>query len=82
VAHLKKNGKLPANEIYKAVVQAHGYYSRQSLYNALKDEKTFKKVGEDYMVAGGAASATATSDEEAETFVKAVEGESATSSVV
>ncbi len=38
------DGSSPA-ELWKKVVGRYGYWSRQSLYNALKDVKLFKKVG-------------------------------------
>jgi hypothetical protein len=70
----------PAAEIYKQVCAKAGYFSRQSLYNALKDEKSYEKQGEGAAakfrrVAGASASAkaapaTKTTDEEADKFVE------------
>jgi hypothetical protein len=68
----------PAAEIYKQVCAKAGYFSRQSLYNALKDEKSYEKQGEGAAakfrhLAGAsakAATATKTTDEEADKFVE------------
>jgi len=79
-----KNGKpMGAADIYKMACQKFGYWSRQSLYNALKDNKAFAKKGEGYDVPDSSPiSISETSDSEAEKFVQRVEGNSATSAVV
>jgi outer membrane biosynthesis protein TonB len=79
-----KNGKpMGAADIYKIACQKFGYWSRQSLYNALKDNKAFAKKGEGYDVPDSSPiSISETSDSEAEKFVQRVEGNSATSAVV
>ncbi len=72
-----KPAPIQAAVLYKQVCDAHGYYSRQSLYNALKDEKSYKKVkdseGEDAYIRIPGSAASGTSDEEAEAFVKGVD---------
>jgi hypothetical protein len=71
-----------AAEIYKAACQKHGYWSRQSLYNALKDAKSFSKNGEGYSRVQGSTKSTATSDSEADEFVSKVAENTATANVV
>jgi hypothetical protein len=41
-------GRLDAAKVYKQAMAKWGYFSRQSLYNVLSDEATFKKAGEEY----------------------------------
>lgn len=77
---LAKNGKpMGAAEIYKEACQKFGYWSRQSLYNALKDARSFSKDGDGFRAASPKSTTT---DVEAEDFVKKVEGNAATSTVV
>jgi hypothetical protein len=81
---LQKAGKaLPAAEIYRDACKAHGYWSRQSLYNALEKPIFVKK--------GDGASATfdlkdrssaSASDSEADNFVSKVAADPATSAVL
>jgi len=40
---LKTHGSLPPADLWKKTVDKYGYWSRQSLYNALKDDNLFKK---------------------------------------
>jgi hypothetical protein len=81
---ITKNGKpMGAAEIYKEVCQQFGYYSRQSLYNALKDNKSFAKNGEEYKVVESQtpSAKSAVSDSEAEDFVRKVDEDVATSTL-
>ena len=43
---IKAGGSQSAADLWKSCVAKYGYWSRQSLYNALKDAKMFKKVGD------------------------------------
>ena len=73
---------LSASEIYQEACKKHGYWSRQSLYNALKD-KSFTKTGEKYSFSEQKSkSKHITSDDEADNFVKKVEGDSATATLL
>lgn len=74
---IRKNGSLTAPDLYKAATQAYGYWSRQSLYNVLKDTTAFKKVGDKFEEVGG----EYTSDDEAEKFVESVKNNQATALV-
>lgn len=75
---LAANGPMAAPDIYKAAVAKHGYWSRQSLYNGLKDTSLFLKDGEKYRAAGRAAAAK---KDEADAFVEQVESNAATAHV-
>jgi hypothetical protein len=81
---ISKSGEaMGAADIYKEACQKFGYYSRQSLYNALKDNKSFTKNGEKYGVVGSQTTSTrpSVSDSEAEDFVRKVDEDTATSSM-
>lgn len=74
--------------LYKQVCDQHGYYSRQSLYNALDDTKSYTKVSvkiddksEDAYIRAPGAATSGTSDEEAAAFVEKVDGAPAVSAV-
>jgi len=66
---------MPAAEIWKLATAKWGYWSRQSLYNVLKDEKSFSRQGEKFALA-----TNSVDDAEAEKFVKQVESRQAVSS--
>lgn len=71
-----------ANELYKTAIAKYGSWSRQSLYNALKDTKTFVREGDNYKLAEkqNVAPSTATGEkDEADRFVAKVEGDTAVS---
>lgn len=58
-------------------------WSRQSVYNALKDAKTFTKKGNEYVNAGSNSSASPkVSDDEAEQFVEKAASQNETSTLV
>jgi len=59
------NGPLAASEIWKTVTGKYGYWSRQSLYNALKDSKLFKKEGDKFQ-------SISQEDESVDKFVESV----------
>jgi len=82
----RHSGKpMGAAEIYQAVVQMHKY-SRQSLYNALKDTKHFQKVGDGYKNVAGSATHSHSNHsgekDDADRFVENVEKNQSTASVV
>jgi len=84
---IAKSGKpMGTADIYKAACQKYGYWSRQSLYNALKDIKVFAKNGEEYSVVGepdvDTNSMSDSSDTEADDFVKRVEENSSVAGLV
>ena len=56
-------------DIYKQVVAEVGYFSRQSVYSALKDSKLYAKTGDVYQLKDVSSSAPAVSDEEIDEFV-------------
>jgi hypothetical protein len=60
------NGAMAASEIWKAVTAKYGYWSRQSLYNALKDGSLFKKDGDKFL-------SISQEDEKIDKFVESVE---------
>ena len=41
---VQENGAIPPADLWKKCVEKYGYWSRQSLYNALKDTKLFRKT--------------------------------------
>ena len=69
-------GPLTAADIWKQATSKWGYWSRQSLYNVLKDEKVFARQGEKFALVN-----SMVDDAEAEKFVKQVESNQAVSSV-
>lgn len=72
---------LSAANIYTLVTAKYGTWSRQSLYNALKDDKRFSKTGEGaeatYSVVKSQASTPAVTDDEADLLIKKMETNSA-----
>ena len=68
----EKGGKCSATDLYYTACGRWGYWSRQSLYNSLKDKKTFRKVGDLYEVVTKPQKGTGTQDAEADAFVKTV----------
>ena len=78
-------GPMEQSEIYRKACSEYGKWSRQSLYSALKDEKTFEKVGEssyqirDHGVVISKAEADGPSD--LDKFIDEVESNSSVSSV-
>lgn len=80
---LTKNGKpMGASDIWHAGPEDHKY-SRQSLYNLLKDERSFTKIGDEYKLVVSSISIKNDkhSEEEADKFVQSVEGNQTVSSV-
>ncbi len=75
-------------DIYNAAIAKYGKWSRQSFYNAIKDEHRFQQVGEGFInVKATAAAKTHHADEadekdEADRFVESVEVNKSTSAVV
>lgn len=70
------NGEgMAASEIWKLVTAKYGYWSRQSLYNALKDAKLFKKAGDKFQ-------SVSHEDEAAEKFIKSVKEDKETAEAV
>jgi hypothetical protein len=70
-----KNEWTPAAELYKQVMTKAGYFSRQSLYNALKDDKSYEKQGDGALAkfrraTDASTTSTKTTDEEADSFVE------------
>jgi len=57
---------MAASEIWKVVTAKYGYWSRQSLYNALKDGTLFKKDGDKFL-------SISQEDENVDKFVESVE---------
>ena len=82
VAIKEAGGKMGAADLYKTVTGKYGYWSRQSLYNALKDKKTFKKVGDLYESVARSSSSKGTQDAEANAFVESVTKDSSVSRAV
>ncbi len=79
---LSKNGKpMGAANLYKEVTKVHDW-SRQSLYNALKDEKTFRKTGDGANAQFSLINSGPDDSDEAERFVKSIESNPAVSNVV
>lgn len=76
------NGEaVSAASLYRDAVAKWGYWSRQSLYNALKDTKSFKKQGVGFVnVKNG--STPKVSDSEAESFVDKAASQPETSALV
>lgn len=78
---LSENGTpMSAALIYTTATTKHGSWSRQSLYNALKDEKRFAKIGEGaeatYSLIGQTV-ATSVTDDEADSLIKKMADNSA-----
>lgn len=70
------NGPLQAADIWKAATGKYGYWSRQSLYTALKDTKTFVNVNKKFQLAA------VKPNEQVEAFVEKVASDTATAKVV
>ena len=66
---------MAASDIWKQVTAKYGYWSRQSLYNALKDAKLFKKTGDKFQ-------SVSHEDEAAEKFIKSVKEDKETAEAV
>lgn len=71
-------GAMTAADIWKATVSRYGYWSRQSLYKALEDEKVFIRNSENKFLLVGKSK----SDDKAEEFVATVAADPAISKVV
>lgn len=71
------SGPMSAADIWKAATGQYGYWSRQSLYNALKDEKLFSRNDDKFSLL-----AKAKSDAKAEEFVATVAADPSISKVV
>lgn len=75
------NGPLSAASIYALATAKYGSWSRQSLYNALKDEKRFIKTGDGaeavYSMVKSVAPASSVTDDEADELIKKMESNSA-----
>lgn len=87
----KNNGKpMSQNEIYHSVIKSCGKWSRQSLYSALKDASLFVKTDDGFKLKPGASmnapvrqsSSSDHAEEEADAFIRSVENDDSTSSVV
>lgn len=73
---LANNGTMSAADIWKQATTKWGYWSRQSLYNVLKDEKSFSRQGEKFALAH-----STVDDAEADKFVQQVESNTVVSNV-
>ena len=71
-------GAMTAADIWKATIGQYGYWSRQSLYKALEDEKVFIRNSENKFSLVGKSK----SDDKAEEFVATVAADPAISKVV
>lgn len=71
---ISKAGGQPVSQaaLYKQATDKWGYWSRQSLYVAMKDEKLFQKKGDGYVNAQSGSSKV--SDGEADAFVRKATG--------
>ena len=67
---------MTAADIWKQATAKWGYWSRQSLYNVLKDEKSFSRAGEKFSM-----SRSTVDDAEADKFVQQVESNTVVSNV-
>ena len=76
----KKGPALPA-DLYKEVTKSEGYYSRQSLYMALKSDD-YKKLSDGRYDRASTKSSTKPSTDEADAFVSQVESNEAVANVV
>jgi hypothetical protein len=65
---IKEHGPISAADLWKKAVDKYGYWSRQSLYNALKDAKLFSKKDGVITLAPGPAK----KDDDIDSFVDSV----------
>ena len=63
------------SEIWKKITAKYGYWSRQSLYNALKDNKLFRKEGNKFL-------SVSQENESIEKFVESVEKDQSVAAAV
>ena len=74
-------GPMTAADIWKTTVGQYGYWSRQSLYNALKDEKLFVRTDDDKFLLTVAGKKLKT-DDKADAFVAGVAADPATAKMI
>lgn len=82
---LQTNGPTSATDLYKKATDSYGSWSRQSLYNALKDQSTFTRSGDEVRLTerqGVAPSSTTGEKDAADLFIAKVEDDAAVSQMV
>lgn len=76
---ITKGGPDSRAALYHKVTDKYGYWSRQSFYNALKDKKSFKEIGDGKIDVAQTSAQTKTTDAEAAKFVEKVAGDATVS---